>query len=138
VDVSNDEISYIISQNKGKIILVNVWATWCKPCREEFPDLIKLKDTFPEDKFSLLLISADFDVAKADAIAFLEKNNVDFLTYRKTGSDMDFINVLDPEWAGSLPGTFLFDSDGEKIFSWYGKESYDVFVEKISKYVHVK
>jgi thiol-disulfide isomerase/thioredoxin len=105
--------------------LVNVWATWCIPCREEFPDLLRLERRYGARGLRLVLVSADFDSAAARA--FLVKQNVAFPTYFKTGDDMGFINALSPRWSGALPATFVYDGAGRLIRFWEGKSDHGQF-----------
>ena len=106
-------------------MLVNVWATWCIPCREELPDLIRLRRNYHDKGFELLLVSADFDVETEELVSFLTEQGVDFPSYLKTGSDMDFIEGLHPDWSGALPATFLFNGEGELAKFWEGKATYE-------------
>jgi thiol-disulfide isomerase/thioredoxin len=105
--------------------LVNVWATWCIPCREEFPDLLRLERRYRARGLRLVLVSADFD--SATARAFLVKQGVAFPTYFKTGDDMGFINTLSPRWSGALPATFLYDGAGRLVRFWEGKADHRQF-----------
>jgi len=104
-------------------VLVNVWATWCPPCREEFPDLLRLKRAYEERGLRLLLVSADFDDRGAQR--FLADHGVDFVTYLKTGDDMVFINALDARWSGALPATFVHDAQGAPRFFRQGRMTYE-------------
>ncbi|MBZ0265538.1 redoxin family protein [bacterium] len=131
IDVTPEEITQLIKNSKAKATLVNVWATWCMPCREEFPDLVKLQADLRDKGFRLIFISADFDRAVPEAKKFLEQQGVDYTTYRKVGKDMDFINSLNPDWNGSLPGSFLYNEAGEQVYFWQGKETYEEFKKHI-------
>jgi thiol-disulfide isomerase/thioredoxin len=99
--------------------LVNVWATWCLPCRKEFPDLLRLERRYRTQGLRVALVSADFD--STEARSFLADQGVDFTTYFKIGDDMEFINTLSPDWSGALPATFVYDSAGALVSFWEGK-----------------
>ena len=92
--------------------LVNVWATWCAPCREEFPDLLRVHREYRDRGLRLVLVSADVPDQSEQARRFLESQGVDFPTYLKKEKDMEFIDGLDPRWSGALPATFVYDSSG--------------------------
>lgn len=109
---------------KAKAVVVNVWATWCIPCREEMPDLLKLRREYKDRGVALLLVSGDFSSERAAAAQFLTEQGVDFPTYIKTGDDMAFINAFDPHWSGALPGTFIYDADGRLRHALLGKTTY--------------
>jgi thiol-disulfide isomerase/thioredoxin len=109
--------------------LVNVWATWCAPCREEFPDLLEVARAYRERGLRLALVSADFDSAAAHA--FLADRGVDFATFLKSGDDMAFIDGLDPRWTGALPATFVYDARGRLVAFWEGRADRTRFEEAV-------
>src|SRR5438552_152898 len=77
-----DELKTIMDSNKGKVVLVNFWATWCKPCVKEFPELVKLYNDYKDKGFILVFISADVpEEVKTKVVPFLNKEGVDFATY---------------------------------------------------------
>jgi thiol-disulfide isomerase/thioredoxin len=114
-----------------KVVVVNVWATWCIPCREEMPDLLKLRRAYKDRGVALLLVSGDFSSERDQAAAFLGEQGVDFPTYIKTGDDMAFINAFDPQWSGALPATFIYDGQGRLRHALLGKSSYAQFEAKV-------
>ena len=115
----------------ARVVLVNVWATWCIPCREEMPDLLRLRRAYAERGLRLILVSGDFTSDTDQAVAFLREQGVDFPTYLKKGSDMEFIDALDPHWSGALPVTLIYDGGGKRLDAIYGKGSYQQFEDKI-------
>ena len=121
--------------NKGKVILINFWAHWCKPCKEEFPDLVKIHNNFQGDNFNLIFVSLDFDEAlENNTIPFLKEHGVDFTTYYNNfEKDEDLILYIDKNWNGGIPGTFIFDKEGELSASLIGLQSYGTFEKEINK-----
>ena len=122
--VAAESISAIVAAAGGKATLVNVWASWCEPCREEFPELVRLARTYEDDGLRVVFVSADFTEALPDARKFLAAQGVDWPTWYKTGSDQVFIDALSPKWTGALPGTFIYDAQGKLRDSWEGKATY--------------
>jgi thiol-disulfide isomerase/thioredoxin len=114
-----------VRANRPKVTVLNVWATWCIPCREEFPDLLKLGHQYAPQGVTLMLVSADFDDQLPAARAFLRDHGVRFATYLKTGDDMAFIDSLNSRWTGALPATFVYDRAGQLQEFWEGKASFD-------------
>ena len=108
----------------AKAVVLNVWATWCEPCREEFPDLVRLGHEYAGRGVRLVLVSGDFDSEKPAVTKFLADQGVDFASYIKSGDDMPFINGLNPKWTGALPATFVYDGQGRLRDFWEGKASY--------------
>jgi thiol-disulfide isomerase/thioredoxin len=93
--------------------LVNVWATWCVPCREEFPDLIKVYRELQPRGLRLVLVSADFDDDREATVKkYLRAHGVDFTTYLKEQQDQEFIEGLTSEWSGALPVSLFYDANG--------------------------
>ena len=121
-----------LSSLRGRPVLVNFWATWCVPCREEFPDLMRVYRELENRGFRLILVSGDFDSQVPAAKAFLIEQGVDFPTFLKEEDDMKFINTLNPEWTGALPATFLYDGSGTLRDFWEGKASYETLTERVS------
>jgi thiol-disulfide isomerase/thioredoxin len=116
------------AQSPGaQVTLVNVWATWCAPCREEFPDLLRLEQTYRDRGLRLLLVSADFEDQLIEARRFLAAHGVRDTTYFKREQDMAFIDGLDPRWSGALPATLIYDSTGRLTSFWEGRADYAKF-----------
>jgi thiol-disulfide isomerase/thioredoxin len=100
--------------------LVNVWASWCVPCREEFPALLQVARAHRADGLRLVLVSADFDDQIGAAREFLVAHGVTDTCWLKTGDDMTFINTLRPSWSGALPATLIYDANGRPTAFWEG------------------
>ncbi len=123
--VDGPAIVEAVKAGGAKATLVNVWASWCQPCREEFPDLVRLDRELANQGFRVIFVSADFTDDLPNAKSFLAEQGVGGPTYLKSGDDMQFIDTLDPSWSGALPGSFLYDGAGRRVRSWEGKASYD-------------
>jgi len=105
-----------VEAQKGKVVVLNFWATWCGPCRDEFPELVRFA-TEHEDKVLLMTVSLD-DPSEADgAVAsFLKEMEAPGLAFVKGPGDPDaFINAIDPKWSGVLPATFIYDAAGKRV-----------------------
>lgn len=107
---------------KGRPLLINFWATWCDPCREEFPDLVRINTDY-KDKIHFITISLD-DLAelKRDVPRFLSEMKADMPAYLlKVPDEGAAITSVYKEWTGGLPFTILFDRDGKIVYSRQGK-----------------
>jgi len=124
----------IKESNKGNVVLFNFWATWCKPCVQEFPDLMKINDEFKEKNFKLIFVTLDFgDNDFKETKSFLKKQGVDFVTYYNNfKKDDELISYMDKDWDGGIPGSFFFDENGTLRKSFIGKRKYENFKEVIT------
>jgi thiol-disulfide isomerase/thioredoxin len=102
----------------ARAVLVNVWATWCEPCREEMPDLVRAYRAHKAEGLRLVLVSSDDPDNRAEAEKFLASQGVDVDSFLKLGDDMAFINGLEPRWSGALPASFIFDGRGRAVAFW--------------------
>ena len=99
-----------LSDWKGRVVLLNLWATWCAPCRKEMPDLSKLEKELGSDQFEVVAVSVDRKGAEASA-AFLKETGVDNLKlYVEPSTKI----VTDLQSAG-LPATLLIDRHGREL-----------------------
>ncbi|HEV2862093.1 MAG TPA: TlpA disulfide reductase family protein [Pyrinomonadaceae bacterium] len=108
----------------GRPLLVNFWATWCVPCREEFPDLVKLRELYDAAKLDFALVSLDDPSDISGPVpAFLgEQRAGHFPSYLLNADDPDAaINLIDPTWHGELPATFVLDREGKIVYSRKGR-----------------
>ena len=127
IDVDADSIQDVILSYKGdKAVLVNVWATWCIPCIEEFPEIVEIQEEY-KDELQVVFVSADFPEDRQRAVKFLKEHNVDWTTYFKDAKDEPFINALSKEWSGALPFTKIISTNGEEVAHWENKASFDKF-----------
>ena len=102
---------------------INLGATWCDPCREEFPDLVKVDADYRSKGLNFIAVSLD-------DISDIKSAVPQFLKEMKAEMPVVLLNVNDPEpaikavdanWDGQLPATFLYDRDGKVIFRHFGK-----------------
>jgi thiol-disulfide isomerase/thioredoxin len=128
---SGDEIRRAIRVSGARATVVNVWATWCLPCREEFPDLMRLYRTYRDSGVALVLVSADFEDQLDAARQFLIEQGVDFPSFFKGGKDAEFIDALDPRWSGALPATWIYDADGVIRHFREGKTTFQALEQKL-------
>jgi thiol-disulfide isomerase/thioredoxin len=135
VQVDVAELPAILAAVKApgaQAVLVNVWATWCEPCREEMPDLVRFYRDHRAQGLRLVLISADDDAQRAEVARVLTALSFDGPAFIKRGNDMTFIDALDPHWKGALPATFLYDARGAKKQSWLGSVTYGELRARVS------
>lgn len=132
--IDKSTLNKLITERNNKPLLINVWATWCVPCREEFPDLVKLAGSY-KDKMDFVGISVDeIDEIDSKIIPFMKSFNVNFDIYVIDFDDVqDFINYFDEDWNGAIPATFIYDSKKKRVSTIIGKENYEFFESEIKK-----
>ena len=130
--ITLEELNGIIKNRDGKYLLLNVWATWCIPCREEFPALKKINQKYKK-QVDLIGISVDFpDEIETKIKPFLTSLNVEFDNYVNAEKDVEkFISNLNPDWDGTVPATFLFDSNGNQVNYFTGGKSFEEFEKSV-------
>lgn len=111
----------------ARATLVNVWASWCAPCREEFPGLLQVARAHRSEGLRFILVSADFDDQLSPARQFLREHGYADTSFVKTGDDMSFIQTLTPKWSGALPATLVYDARGRLVSFWEGMADPDRF-----------
>jgi len=107
-NAAGDAVS--LSKWRGKYVLLNVWATWCSPCRKEMPDLDKLKIHFKDKNFDVVAISVDRGSA-AKPKRFLEKIGVKNLALYNDPKN----SLIGPLRVLGMPTTILIDPDGREL-----------------------
>ncbi|MGI2261674.1 TlpA disulfide reductase family protein [Shewanella sp. GXUN23E] len=98
------------SQYKGKVVMVNMWATWCPPCVRELPALDKLSQQFDPDEFVVLPISIDAEGQQQVQPFLKELGMSDFISYYDPQQKLGEIFPLD-----YIPATFILDQNGDLI-----------------------
>ena len=133
-EITIDELNDIIKNREGRVLLINIWATWCVPCKEEFPDLIKISDKYNE-QIELIGISIDFpDEVESKIIPFLNELQPNFINYVNVENDTErFINNLNPDWSGAIPATFFYDSERKQFLFYEGKMSFKEIENEVLK-----
>lgn len=122
-DVSR--IDSVLSEQKGRWILVNVWATWCRPCVAEMPDLVALHQSMNGKPFSLVGVSADFmtsptaDEALKKVRDFSTKYQIRYPNVIFSGSTDELTARF--SLSGTIPATILYDPQGQEVERWVGR-----------------
>ena len=113
---SNDSL-YVLSELKGKVVLINFWATWCGPCRYEIPDFIDLYNKYNDKGFEILGISLSDSKAALQNFAKGYKVNYPLLY----GNNRE-ITKITSDYGGvpAVPWSFLVGIDGQIIATYPG------------------
>jgi len=129
-----------IQKDSGNVVLVNVWATWCKWCKEEMPGILELKKKFEGKGFRLILVSADdIDEIETGVKPTLRKMGVRFPSFIiHEPTDEAFMNGMNPDWNGALPTSFIYDRSGKLAETMVGDKTAKEFEKVIQKYLKKK
>lgn len=106
-----------ITESKG-IVIVNFWATWCKPCITELPYFEQINAEMKSEKFSVCLVNLDFNSKyKTSAVEFVRNRNIKSKVIHLNDTDPNkWINRIDSNWTGAIPATIIYEN-GKKYFS---------------------
>src|SRR4051812_8186836 len=115
-EIDASGLAAAVAKEKGRVVLVNFWATWCVPCRQEFPDLVKLDKAYRSRGLAVIGVSTDLAKDLPAVEKFLAAAKPEFANYRKTsgGDDQVFIEAVDQKWGGELPFSVVYGTDGKK------------------------
>lgn len=116
-----------LSDLKGKVVLLNFWATWCGPCRQEMPDIVKLYNSHKDRGLVVLGLSTDEKQENLDA--FLKENPLPYPVGRVTRDEAAPFGVK------SLPTSILIDRSGTVVFDIDGYDPNLNFGELVEKYL---
>lgn len=110
-DVENlDGSTFKVADKKGKVLLLNMWATWCGPCREEMPELVKLQDKYRDQGFEIIGLNTN-DGDTVDMIKdFAKDQGLNYtLTLAPTAMQVEIVKLTSNE---GIPQSLLIDRDG--------------------------
>jgi peroxiredoxin len=112
-----DAIKKLAANPTDKLLLVNLWATWCGPCVQELPALVEINRMYRGRKFEAVTISLDEPDQASEALELLKKHRVAMNNLHFTSDDRDALaEALDKEWPGPVPYTLLIAPGGKVIY----------------------
>lgn len=122
-EIDAEALKGLLKREPARPIVINFWATWCDPCRDEFPDLVKMDQDYRPQGIDFAAVSLD-DLAdiKTSVPKFLRRMGATMPAYLLNVPDPELaINAVDPTWSGALPATFLYNAQGEIVFKHFGR-----------------
>lgn len=124
-DLNDHKIPF--SEFKGKVIFLNIWATWCGPCRAEMQSIQGLYNQVDHQRIAFVMLSIDDDNSKKKVVDYIQKRNFTFTAYQPSGYLPSLLQV--PE----IPTTFIISPEGKVVRKEIGGMNYDT--AKFRKYL---
>lgn len=119
------DLEKIMQEEKGKIKVINFWATWCRPCIKEIPYFESLQEQFPKEELQVYLISFDnVENLEKRVKPFIEKRGIKSTVKLLDEIDYNaFIDKVDPRWSGAIPVTLVISGDQRRFVEGEVSES---------------
>jgi len=122
-----------LSDYKGKVIVVNFWATWCGPCRRELPDLSQIAKDLKEKDFKMVGVSVDRD--NMQLTSFLKANPLSYSVVHNPDNLLSQYMSATGMTDDVIPQTFVIDKSGKIVETLVGSHSKEDFLKIINKYL---
>ena len=111
------DLARLAKNETDKLLVVNLWATWCGPCVAEMPEFVTMNRMYRKRNFQMITISMDQPEQQDAALKLLKENHASTTNYISTIASTDkFAEALDKEWRGPLPYTLLIAPGGKVIY----------------------
>jgi thiol-disulfide isomerase/thioredoxin len=118
---SADDLKALRKNSSGKLLLVNLWATWCGPCLEEFPELETMYRMYHHRPFDLVTISTNYPDEKTGVLAALEQQHATNRNLLFGSTDIYALAAaFDPDWNAAVPYTILIRPGGQVVYKRQG------------------
>jgi thiol-disulfide isomerase/thioredoxin len=118
----------LVEQYRGKPLLVTFWATWCEPCRDEYPMLNELAKQYAPQGLHVVGVDLDDDGDLILMRRFIARYQPVFPNFRKKkGGESDFVNAVLPGWNGAIPASVFYAKDGRQIGHLVGENNRDTY-----------
>ena len=122
----------LLQQYRGQPLLINFWATWCEPCRDEYPMLNELAKQYEPQGLKVVGLNFDQDGDLILMRRFMARYKPVFPNYRKKpGEEEPFRRAVLPEWSGSLPVTVFYSRSGRIVGQFIGERKREAYEEAI-------
>ena len=132
-----DGLLKAVSAHKGKVVVIDVWATFCVPCKEKFPHMVKLANEFRDKGVVFISVTIDEPEDKDKALAFLKKNDAWFQNFIIEDKDRSEKAGDEKLYHSAPPVVHVFDRDGKLVKTYEGKKQAaaldDLLAEMVKK-----
>jgi len=123
--VAAADLRAVLAAEKGQVVILAVWATWCVPCLREIPELLDLQASMSPSQVRLIGVAVDEPEPGAATVeGFRRKHFPGFLTYARSGPEIDeLVSVVDPAWNEVVPTTYVLDRAGRVVERLQGRKA---------------
>jgi cytochrome c biogenesis protein CcmG/thiol:disulfide interchange protein DsbE len=115
-----------LSDKRGKIVIIDFWATWCPPCRRSIPDLIDIQNKY-ENKVVIIGISLDRDT-KPDVVPFIKEYGINYPVAYGTTEVVEAFGDIE-----AIPTSFIIDKSGRIVDKQIGLVDKSIYINKINE-----
>jgi len=118
----------LLAKYKGQPLLITFWATWCEPCRAEYPMLNELAKEYAPQGLKVVGVNLDDDGDIILTRRFIARYKPVFPNFRKSaGGENAFVSAVLPGWNGAIPASFFYARDGRQIGKLLGESNRDTY-----------
>lgn len=123
--VAAADLRAALAAEKGQVVILAVWATWCVPCLREIPELLDLQASMSRSPVRLIGVAVDEPEPGAATVeGFRRKHFPGFRTYARSGPEIDeLVSVVDPAWNEVVPTTYVLDRSGRVVERLQGRRT---------------
>ena len=122
--ITAKQIRALVDERKGKVVVVNFWASWCPPCMREFPAIIKVYEQYRDKGVDMFAVSLNAPEDKADIEQFVKEFKPPFPIYLEEVQDETFSETVLEDWSGEMPLTLVFDTAGKRVLAHRSELTY--------------
>jgi thiol-disulfide isomerase/thioredoxin len=133
--VTAKQIRALVDDRKGKVVVVNFWASWCPPCVREFPAIIKVHEQYHGKGLDMFAVSLNSPEEMPDVEQFLQTYKPPFPIYLADLQDETFNESVLEEWYGEMPMTLVFDTSGQRVLAHRSELTYDELSSKVEAFL---
>ena len=109
----------LLAEHRGKVIFIDFWATWCIPCRRDFPHTVEWSRTFDKDDLAVISISVDEPEVRETVLHFLKKQQAEFPNYiSSVGAAEEAFDAFELD-SGGVPHYKVYDREGNLVRKFY-------------------
>lgn len=131
-ELDSAKLSQLISNRYGRALFINVWATWCEPCIQEFPELVKIFNEYKTKNIDFVSLSVDQPEDDSIVVSTVKKFKAGFNVFIAAEKQSEqIINLLNNNWSGEVPATFIYNGSGKQEKIILGSRNFVYFKNSI-------